>query len=77
MLSTKALEAFLGLDGDYGSLGVCAFIAADRAVPTGGRDAPRFIDYLDQVLPRHPELAPLNTLLQQRIKPALAAKAAA
>ena len=40
-------------------------------------DAPRFIDYLDQVLPRHPELAPLNTLLQQRIKPALAAKAAA
>lgn len=35
-------------------------------------DAPRFIRYLDEVLPRHPELAALDDLLQQRIKPALA-----
>ena len=38
-------------------------------------DAPRFIRYLDEVLPRHPELAGLNTLLQERIKPAMAALA--
>lgn len=35
-------------------------------------DAPRFIAYLDEVLPRHPELAALDALLQRRIKPALA-----
>ncbi|MCY1464135.1 hypothetical protein D9M71_821210 [compost metagenome] len=40
-------------------------------------DAPRFIQYLDEVLPRHPELAPLLELLEHRIKPAMAAKAAA
>ncbi|MDF9442766.1 aminoglycoside phosphotransferase [Stenotrophomonas acidaminiphila] len=39
-------------------------------------DVPRFIAYLDEVLPRHPQLAPLQALLQSRIKPALAARAA-
>lgn len=37
-------------------------------------DVPRFIAYLDEVLPRHPQLAPLQSLLQSRIKPALAAR---
>lgn len=40
-------------------------------------DVPRFIGYLDGVLPRHPQLQPLALLLQERIKPALRAKAAA
>jgi aminoglycoside/choline kinase family phosphotransferase len=40
-------------------------------------DVPRFIAYLDEVLPRHPQLASLAELLETRIKPALAAKAAA
>ncbi len=40
-------------------------------------DAPRFIRYLDEVLPRYTELAPLHALFQQRIKPAMAAKAGA
>ena len=35
-------------------------------------DAPRFIGYLDEVLPRYRELAPLQQLLENRIKPALA-----
>jgi aminoglycoside/choline kinase family phosphotransferase len=35
-------------------------------------DAPRFITYLDEVLPRYRELAPLRQLLDTRIKPALA-----
>ncbi|HSX63454.1 MAG TPA: aminoglycoside phosphotransferase, partial [Pseudoxanthomonas sp.] len=40
-------------------------------------DTPRFIAYLQEVLPRHPQLRPLLELLEQRIKPALQAKAVA
>lgn len=40
-------------------------------------DLPRFIAYLDEVLPRHAALAPLAELLDTRIKPALRAKAGA
>lgn len=36
-------------------------------------DAPRFIAYLDEVLPRHPQLAELRVLLDERIKPAMQA----
>jgi len=39
-------------------------------------DVPRFIAYLDEVLPRHPQLSALRTLLEDRIKPALAGQAA-
>ncbi len=35
-------------------------------------DAPRFIGYLDEVLPRHPQLEPLQRLLDARIRPAMA-----
>lgn len=35
-------------------------------------DAPRFIAFLDEVLPRYVELAPLRDLLDRRIRPALA-----
>jgi hypothetical protein len=34
-------------------------------------DAPRFIVYLDEVLPRHPELRPLRELLDGTIRPAM------
>ncbi len=34
-------------------------------------DAPRFITYLDDVLPKYEALAPLQRLLEQRIKPAM------
>lgn len=37
-------------------------------------DLPRFIAYLDEVLPRYRELQPLAELLQEKIKPALLAK---
>lgn len=40
-------------------------------------DAPRFIAFLDEVLPRHPQLADLRLLLDARIKPAMRAKEAA
>jgi aminoglycoside/choline kinase family phosphotransferase len=38
-------------------------------------NVPRFITYLDEVLPRYAELAPLIGLLDEVIKPALAARA--
>ncbi|MEO6103492.1 MAG: phosphotransferase [Pseudoxanthomonas sp.] len=37
-------------------------------------DVPRFIAYLEEVLPRHPPLQPLAGLLETRIKPALHSK---
>ena len=40
-------------------------------------DVPRFITYLDEVLPRYPQLQPLADLLESRIKPALQSKASA
>ena len=39
-------------------------------------DAPRFIAYLDEVLPRYDELAPLRELLDARIRPAMAERGA-
>ena len=35
-------------------------------------DAPRFIAYLDAIVPKYPELAPLQVLLERAIKPAIA-----
>ena len=35
-------------------------------------DAPRFIAYLDAIVPKYPELAPLGELLERTIKPAIA-----
>ncbi len=40
-------------------------------------DAPRFIAYLDEVLPKYPELHSLQALLENAVKPAMRAKAAA
>lgn len=34
-------------------------------------DAPRFVAYLDAVVPRYPELAPLADLLERRVRPCL------
>ena len=39
-------------------------------------DAPRFIAYLDAVVPRYPELAPLRELFERTIKPVMARQAA-
>jgi len=41
------------------------------------QDVPRFIAYLDEVLPRYQELQPLAGLLETKIKPALRSKAIA
>lgn len=40
-------------------------------------DVPRFVGYLDRVLPRYPELAPLADILDRHVRPALPAEAGA
>ena len=39
-------------------------------------DVPRFIAYLDEVLPRYVDLQPLADLLESKIKPALRSRSA-
>ena len=35
-------------------------------------DVPRFVGYLDEVVPRYPELAPLGSIIDRHVRPALA-----
>lgn len=53
-------------------LGIFARLNYRDGKPKYLEDAPRFIAYLDVVLPRHPELAALHDFIQHRVKPAMA-----
>ncbi|MEN1927494.1 phosphotransferase [Luteimonas sp. MJ204] len=57
-------------------LGIFARLHHRDGKPKYLADAPRFLAYLDEVLPRHPELAPLAGVLDRHVRPALAATAA-
>ena len=52
-------------------LGIFARLNHRDGKPKYVADAPRFIAYLDAVLPRHPELRPLAELLDSRVRPAM------
>ncbi len=54
-------------------LGIFARLKHRDAKPKYIADAPRFIAYLDAVLPRHPQLASLAALIDARVRPAMAA----
>ena len=68
---------WLGVQRHLKILGIFARLHYRDGKPKYLADVPRFIAYLDEVLPRHPQLAPLAELLETRIKPALAAQAVA
>lgn len=53
-------------------LGIFARLNYRDGKPRYLADTPRFIAYLDEVLPRYPELAPLAEILERRVRPALA-----
>jgi len=53
-------------------LGIFARLHHRDGKPRYIADAPRFIDYLDAIVPKYPELAPLGALLDRTIKPAIA-----
>lgn len=66
---------WLGVQRHLKVLGIFARLHYRDAKPKYLADAPRFITYLDDVLPRHAELQPLADLLESTIKPALRAQA--
>jgi aminoglycoside/choline kinase family phosphotransferase len=58
-------------------LGIFARLQHRDGKPKYIADAPRFLAYLAEALPRHPELAPLEELIAHRVLPAFEAHAAA
>jgi len=52
-------------------IGIFARLHHRDAKPKYLQDVPRFFAYLDDVLPKYPELAPLAELIATRVKPAI------
>ena len=66
----------IGVQRHLKVIGIFARLNHRDAKPKYLADVPRFIAYLDEVLPRHPQLEGLQRLLDTRIRPALQATAA-
>lgn len=64
---------WIGVQRHLKVIGIFARLHHRDGKPKYLADAPRFFAYLDGVLPKYPELAPLRTLIEDRIKPAIAA----
>jgi len=58
-------------------IGIFARLNHRDAKPKYLADVPRFFAYLDGVLPKYPQLAPLVELIEHRVKPAIAEQARA
>jgi aminoglycoside/choline kinase family phosphotransferase len=54
-------------------LGIFSRLKHRDGKPKYVADAPRFVAYLEAVLPRHPELQPLAALIATRVRPAMRA----
>jgi N-acetylmuramate 1-kinase len=63
---------WLGVQRHLKILGIFARLHHRDGKPRYIADAPRFIDYLDAIVPGYPQLAPLHELLERTIKPAIA-----
>lgn len=78
-LPVPALERFrrdadlIGVQRHLKVLGIFARLWHRDGKPRYLQDAPRFIEYLDGVVPRYPELADLAAIIESRVKPAMAA----
>ena len=64
---------WIGVQRHLKVMGIFARLHHRDAKPRYIADAPRFLAYLDGVLPRHPELAPLARILDRHVRPRLAA----
>ena len=62
----------IGIQRHLKVLGIFARLNHRDGKPKYIADAPRFLAYLDEALPRHPELAPLAGVLDRHVRPALA-----
>ena len=74
-LPVPPLERFLrdadliGIQRHLKVLGIFARLNHRDHKPKYLEDAPRFVAYLDTVLPRYPELAPLADVIERRVRP--------
>lgn len=66
---------YAGLQRHIKILGLFARLHHRDGKPKYLADAPRFLAYLDVVLPRYPELAPLAEVVERHVRPALSAGA--
>ncbi|MDQ2702983.1 MAG: phosphotransferase [Pseudomonadota bacterium] len=64
---------WIGVQRHLKVIGIFARLHHRDGKPKYLADVPRFFAYLDEVLPRYTELAPLRELIESRVKPALAA----
>lgn len=65
----------IGVQRHLKVLGIFARLKHRDGKPKYIADAPRFLAYLAEALPRHPELAPLQDFLARRVLPAFEAQA--
>ena len=78
-LPVPALPRFLrdadwiGVQRHLKVIGIFARLRHRDGKPKYLADVPRFLAYLDAVLPKYPELQPLQALIERRVKPAMAA----
>jgi len=76
-LPVPALDRFLhdadliGVQRHLKVIGIFARLHLRDSKPRYVRDVPRFFAYLDHVLPKYPEFAPLQGLIETRVKPAM------
>lgn len=63
---------WIGVQRHLKVMGIFARLHHRDGKPKYLADAPRFLAYLDGVLPKYPELATLATLLDRHVRPALA-----
>lgn len=61
----------IGVQRHLKVMGIFARLHHRDGKPKYVADAPRFLAYLDAVLPRHPDLAPLARVLDRHVRPAL------
>jgi aminoglycoside/choline kinase family phosphotransferase len=66
---------WIGVQRHLKVIGIFARLNHRDGKPKYLADVPRFFDYLDGVLPKYPELAPLQELIERRVKPVIAARA--
>jgi aminoglycoside/choline kinase family phosphotransferase len=63
---------WIGIQRHLKVIGIFARLQHRDGKPKYLADVPRFFAYLDGVLPRYPELAPLAALIEGKVKPAIA-----
>ena len=63
---------WIGVQRHLKVIGIFARLNHRDHKPKYLHDVPRFLAYLDAVLPKYPEFAPLVELIEQRVKPSMA-----